>query len=66
MARVLDELDEVLELGGRIAREPGEGRLFPEEGNQIRLDIWMPGLASESPFPSHITWRTKGALIDGS
>lgn len=37
--RVLDELDEVVEFWRRIAREPGEGGLFPEKGDQIRLDI---------------------------
>ena len=32
MSRVLNGLNEVLELRGRIAREPGEGGLLPEEG----------------------------------
>lgn len=39
MARILDDLDDILELWGRIAREPGKGCLLPEEGNQIRLYI---------------------------
>lgn len=39
VARVLDGLDKVLELRGRIARKPWEGRLLPEEGDQIGLYI---------------------------
>ena len=63
MTRVLDELDEILELRGRIARKPGEGCFFPKEGDQISLDIWMPALASASPFPSHVIRRAKGAKV---